>query len=116
MTDYLVDNDFDVVLPLQKVTDKATLLFQQVRLLLHTWQADFVYDIRTGMPYEQSILGTKNVDATDLEVIYYKKISVLEYFKTINNFRIERTAERELIISFDVVAQNGASQNFVQVV
>ena len=116
MTDYLVDENFDIVLPLQKLTDKATLLFQQVRLLLHTWQEDFVYDIRSGMPYEQKILGTNSVDATDIEVIYYKKISVLEYFKTIQNFKIERTAQRELMISFDVVAENGASQNFTQAV
>lgn len=114
MTDYLVDDNFELVLPLQKITQPSTLLFQQVRLLLHTWQTDFVYDTRMGMPYEQSILGINDVDATDIEVIYYKKISKLEYFKTIENFNIERTAQRELLISFDVIAQDGASQNFTQ--
>lgn len=116
MTDYLVDDNFDIVLPLTKITDPNDLLFQQVRLLLHTWQRDFVYDVRAGMPYEDQILGVKSVDATDLEVIYYKKISVLEHFKTLQNFKIERTAQRELIISFDVVSLDNKSQNFTQAV
>ena len=115
MTDYKMDDNFDLILPLQKITEPSDLLFQQVLLLLHTWQEDFVYDITMGMPYEQSILGINDVDATDIEVIYYKKISKLEYFKTIENFKIETNPQRELLISFDVVALDGAKKNFTQV-
>lgn len=116
MTDYLIDSNFHLVLPLQKITSENDLLFQQVRLLLHTWETDFVYDVTTGMPYEQSILGIGSVDATELEVIYYNKLSKLQYFKTMENFKIETTSKRELLISFDVISLNGVSQNFYQVV
>ena len=115
MIDYLVDDNFDVVLPLQKVTDPNDLLFQQVRLLLHTWQEDFPYDVTMGIPYEQKILGISKVDVTDIETIYYNKISKLVHFKTIENFKIERNANRELLITFDVVSLDNVSQTFEQV-
>jgi hypothetical protein len=115
MTDYLVDENFDIVLPLVKLTTESDILFQQVRLLLHTWQTDFFYDTRMGMPYEQSILGLSNVDATDIEVIYYNKISKLQYFKKIENFSINRNAQREILISFDCYATNDKYKTFEQV-
>jgi hypothetical protein len=114
MTDYAVDTNFDITLPLQKLTLESDILFQQARLLLHTWQGDFPYDVRMGMPYEQSLLGVNDVDATDIESIYYNKISKLQYFQSIKNFQITTTAQRELLISFDVYATNGQSQNFSQ--
>ncbi len=116
MIDYLVNDNFDVVLPLQKVTDKSDLLFQQVRLILNTWTNDFPYDITAGIPYDESILGTSNVDASDIEIIYYQKISKLVYFKNLENFSISRNSNRELIISFEVFAVNGDSQTFTMVV
>ena len=115
MIDYLVDENFDIVLPLQKVTNESDLLFQQVRLLLNTWTFDFPYDVTMGIDYEGKILGTQNVDATEIELEYYAKVSKLQYFKTLTNFAISQNAQRELIISFDVTSIENQTQNFTQV-
>lgn len=115
MIDYLVDDNFDIVLPLKKVTSESDLLFQQVRLILNTWTKDFPYDITAGIPYEDRILGV-DIDATDIEVIYYKKISKLIYFKNLENFSISVDANRNINITFDVYATDGTSQTFEQVV
>ena len=51
MIDYKVtdlgNGKFDVNFPLDKVTDKAELLFQQVDLILSTWKSDFLYNINS---------------------------------------------------------------------
>lgn len=115
MIDYLVDENFDVVFPLQKVTDESDLLFQQVRLLLETFTNDFPYDITAGMPYNETILSGGDVDIAQLETIYFKKISALQYFDSLDNFEIELDASRNIKISFTVRSISGASQNFEQV-
>jgi len=116
MIDYLVDENFDVVLPLQKVTDISTLLFQQVRLLLNTWTGEFPYDNRMGIAYEEKVIGTSSIDVTEIEIEYFSKISVLQYFKSMDNFAIETTAQRELLISFSVTSTDGSTETFEQVV
>jgi hypothetical protein len=115
MIDYLVDDDFDIVLPLQKVTDPSDLLFQQIRLLLETFTDDFVYDVTAGMPYDESILSGGDVNVAELESIYYSKISSLAYFGSMENFTIELESNRELKISFSVFSSSGESQTFEQV-
>lgn len=115
MIDYLVDENFDIVLPLQKVTNESDLLFQQVRLLLNTWTFDFPYDVTMGIDYEGKILGTQSVDVTEIEIEYYSKVSALQYFKTLTNFAISQNAQRELLISFDVTSTENQTQNFTQV-
>ncbi len=116
MIDYLVDENFDVVLPLQKVTDKSTLLFQQVRLILNTWTKEFPYDILMGIAYEEKVIGTSNIDVTEIEIEYFSKISVLQYFQSMDNFSIETTAQREILISFSVTSTDGSTETFTQVV
>ena len=115
MIDYLVNEDFDIVLPLQKVTIESDLLFQQTRLILNTWEGDFPYDVRMGIAYESKILGVSGVDVTEIEIEYYKKISVLQFFKSMNNFNIERNSNRELLISFSVTSTDNQTQSFNQV-
>jgi hypothetical protein len=115
MIDYLVDENFDIVLPLQKVTYPSDLLFQQVRLLLETFTNDFVYDVTAGMPYDESILSGGDVNIAEFESIYYKKISALVYFGSMENFTISLESNRELRISFSVFSSSGESQFFEQV-
>ena len=116
MIDYLVDDNFDIVLPLQKVTSASDLLFQQVKLLLNTWQGEFPYDVRMGIGYEQKILGLQSVDVTEIEIEYFKKISVLQFFKSMNNFSVSLNANRELLISFSVTSTENQIEIFNQVV
>ena len=111
--DYQVNDNFDIDIPLVKVTDISTLLFQQVRLILDTWTGEFPYDITAGMPYKTDILGG-NVDGTNIERIYYDKISVLQGFKSLENFSISQSSDRTLTISFDVTSTAGDAQNFIQ--
>lgn len=113
MFDYFVDDNIDIVLPLVKITDPDALLFQQVILLLNTWTSDFVYDINAGIDYEGKMLGI-DVDVTDIEIEYYNKISVLPFFKSLDNFSIEQTVDRNIIVSFDVTSQNDITQTFTQ--
>jgi len=113
--DYLADEVsggvFDIRLPLEKVEEEAALLFQQVDLLLNTYAEEFLYDTTLAMPYAQ-ILG-KQINASNLEAVYYAKISKLVHFKDLKDFTVERTSKRELKISFKVVASNGQSNNFI---
>lgn len=113
MFDYRVDDNLELILPLEKVTDYNELLFQQVRLLLNTWTADFPYNINNGIDYEGKMLGI-DVDVTDIEVEYYEKISALKYFKSLDNFAIEQTTDRNLKISFDVTSQDDTTETFTQ--
>ena len=115
MIDYLVDENFDIVLPLQKVTNESDLLFQQVRLLLDTWTNDFPYDINAGIPYSETILSGGDIDVAQIETIYFQKISVLQYFNSLENFEIELDSNRNITISFTVRSTSGTSQNFEQV-
>jgi len=104
------EGQFDVVLPLTKVTTQEDLLFQQVDLLLETYTEEFVYDITQGMPYDDIL--TKGFDLTTLETVYYDKIKVLVYFKDMTDFLIDIDEDRNYLISFVVVAQNDATQSF----
>ena len=115
MIDYKLDN-FDLVLPLEKVTEASTLLFQQVELLLNTYTYDFPYDITAGMPYDESIINGRDVDATDIETIYYRKISVLQYFYDMRDFAIKITGDRNMEITFKVYSTDNQSQTFSQVI
>lgn len=116
MIDYLIDDNLDLVLPLQKVTEQSALLFQQVQLLLETYTFDFPYDTTAGMPYDESILTGRDVDATELETIYYRKISALEYFYKMTDFNIAISSDRNMSISFKVYSEDGYSESFNQVV
>ena len=111
--DYRVDENLEIIIPLEKVTDQSELLFQQVRLLLRTWTNDFPYDITAGMPYDGKILSG-DIDATNIQRIYYAKISVLEGFGSLENFAFEVDRNRNINISFDVVSLDGQSQTFTQ--
>ena len=115
MIDYLVDDDFDIVLPLQKVSNISDLLFQQIKLLLETWQGDFLYDITMGIGYEQKIINSKDIDVTEIELEYYEKISKLIGFKRLSNFNISVDSSRNINISFDVYSIENKYQNFTQV-
>jgi len=111
--DYRIDEDLEIIIPLEKVTDQSELLFQQVRLLLRTWTGDFLYDVNAGMPYDGKILRG-DIDATNIQRIYYAKISVLEGFGDLVNFAFAVSPDREINISFDVVSLDGQSQTFTQ--
>ena len=114
MIDYLIDDNLDLVLPLQKVTVESELLFQQVQLLLETYTYDFPYDVTAGMPYEESIITGRDVDSTELETIYYRKISVLEHFYKMTDFSIAISPDRNMSISFKVYSSDGYAQAFSQ--
>jgi hypothetical protein len=111
--DYRVDDNMDVIIPLEKVTEQSELLFQQVRLLLRTWTEDFPYDVNSGMPYDGKILNG-DIDATDIQRIYYAKISALEGFGSIENFALSISQDRKISISFDVISLDNQSQTFTQ--
>ena len=102
---------FDISIPLVKVEDEAELLFQQVDLLLSTYADEFVYDTTLAMPYSD-ILG-KQINASNLEAIYYAKMSKLINFSAMKDFTAEKTRSRELKISFTVIASNKKSKNFI---
>lgn len=104
--------EFDITLPLSKNTAKADLLFQQVELLLNSYAGDFLYDITQGMPYDR-LLG-EAFDLTELERAYYDRISTLIYFKDIDNFDIDIDNERNINVSFRVIAEDNTSQQFEQ--
>lgn len=112
--DYRLDENLELIIPLEKVTDQSELLFQQVRLLLRTWTGDFVYDVNAGMPYDGKILKG-DIDVTDIQRIYYAKISVLVGFSSIENFSILVDNNRGINISFDVISLDGQSETFGQV-
>jgi aminopeptidase C len=115
MTDYLIDDNLDIILPLTKITDISDLLFQQVVLLLNTWTSDFVYDITMGIDYEGKIINSRDIDVTEIEIEYYSKVSKLQNFKKIENFGIKVTEVREIIITFDVYSIENKFQTFEQV-
>ena len=115
MIDYLVDSNFDVVLPLQKISNISDLLFQQVTLLLETWQGDFPYDTTMGIGYEQKIINSKDIDVTEIELEYYEKVSKLIGFKRLSNFNISIDEVRNITISFDVYSTENKYQTFTQV-
>jgi len=104
------EGEFDIELPLSKITSRDDLLFQQVELLFSTYTEDFAYDETMGIPYEQIL--RKDFDLTSLETIYYGKIKVLVYFKDFLNFKIDIDSTRNYLISFDVVSENNITQNF----
>jgi len=104
------EGQFDIDLPLTKVTNQVDLLFQQVDLLLETFTGEFLYDVTQGMPYDDIL--DKSFDLTSLETIYYDKIKVLVYFKDMQDFIIDIEQDRNYLISFVVIAQNDASQSF----
>jgi len=104
------EGEFDIVIPLEKVVAFEDLLFQQVDLLLETWAGEFVYDITQGMPYEEIL--EKSFDLTSIESVYYDRIKELVYFKDLQDFAIDIDLDRNYLISFVVVAQNDATQNF----
>ena len=106
------EGNFDLNLPLSKTVDKADLLFQQVDLLLNTYQKEFLYDITQGMPYED-ILG-QDFDLTSIETIYYDRISLLIYFKDLIEFKVDVDSTRTILISFKVVALDNTIQSFNQ--
>jgi len=83
----ITEGSFDINLPLEKTVDQGDILFQQVDLLLNTYEEEFLYDITQGMPYED-ILG-QNFDLTSIETIYYDRISTLIYFKDLTNFKVD---------------------------
>jgi len=104
------EGEFDIAIPLEKVVAFEDLLFQQVDLLLETWKGEFVYDITQGMPYEEIL--EKSFDLTSIESVYYDRIKELVYFKDLQDFAIDIDSDRNYLISFVVVAQNDATQNF----
>jgi hypothetical protein len=115
MIDYEIKENFDIVLPLTKVTDISDLLFQQVSLLLNTWTGDFVYDIRMGIDYEGKIINSQNIDVTEIEIEYYNKVSKLINFKKLENFGISVDETRNITITFDVYSIENKYQTFEQV-
>ena len=68
----------DIVVPLVKLEESSQLLFQQVDLLLDNWEGDFLYDITSGIPYED--IFEKKYVLERLESLYFKKLSKLKYF------------------------------------
>ena len=115
MIDYKVNDTFDIILPLQKTTTESDLLFQQVKLILNTYEGEFPYDVRMGMAYEEKILGLDGVDVTEIEIEYYKKISILQFFSSMNNFSVTLNTNRELLISFSITSTENQTENFNQV-
>ena len=109
-TTEISEGEFDITLPLEKVSANEDLLFQQVDLLLETFEGEFVYDVTQGMPYDDIL--EKSFDLTSLETIYYDKIKVLVYFKDLQDFQIDIDSNRNYLISFVVVAENDATQSF----
>lgn len=106
----VTEGEFDITLPLEKVTAKEDLLFQQVELLLNTYTEEFLYDITMGMPYKDIL--KKDFDLTTLESLYYDKIKVLVYFKDLQDFLLDIDENRNYIVSFTVIAENEATQTF----
>jgi len=104
------EGEFDIDLPLVKVTKEEDLLFQQVDLILNTYTKEFVYDVTLGMPYDDIL--TKGFDFTSLESLYYAKISKLIYFKDMQDFLLDIDNKRNMNISFTVFALNNVNQNF----
>ena len=104
------EGEFDIDMPLVKVTAKEDLLFQQVDLLLNTYTEEFLYDITLGMPYDEIL--KKDFDLTSLESLYYAKISVLIYFKDIQDFLLDIDENRNYNVTLTVIAENEASQTF----
>ena len=104
------EGEFDITLPLEKVSEYSDLLFQQVELLLETYQGEFVYDTTQGMPYDDIL--EKSFDLTSLETVYYDKIKVLVYFKDLQDWDIDIDSDRNYLISYVVVAQNDVTTSF----
>ena len=104
------EGNFDIEIPLTKVTAKEDLLFQQVDLLLNTYTEEFLYDITLGMPYDDIL--KKDFDLTGLQSLYYAKISALVYFKDMTDFLLDIDENRNYLVSFTVIAENEATQTF----
>jgi len=104
------NGEFDVILPLIKVTSSEDLLFQQVELLLDTWKNDFVYDVNKGIPY-QDILK-KDFDYSDLESLFYEKLSKLKYFKNMIDFNANLDVKRNLNINFTIIGSSDIQRFF----
>ena len=114
MIDYAIeetDTGFDITIPLTKVSDYSTLLFNQVRLLLDTYLEEFPYDSTQGIDYE-SFVGD-NTDLTSIKSKYYSKIKNLQYFSSMTNFAVNIDG-RKLEISFTVTSTEGDSEDFAQ--
>lgn len=114
MIDYEIettDTGYDITLPLTKISEASTLLFNQVRLLLDTYTGEFLYDNTQGIDYD-SFLGD-NTDLTTLRSKYYSKIKNLEYFGSMTDFKVDVT-NRKLEISFTVTSSDGDSEDFEQ--
>lgn len=109
---FKTDTGYDITLPLVKVTDKATLLFQQVELLLDTWTGEFLYDSTQGIAYED-FLGD-SVRLINLQREYYNKVSKLLYFADFKDFTSNVSKNRQITITFTVVAETGEEQSFSQ--
>ena len=114
MIDYKIENigigTFDIVLPIEKITNNDDLLFQQVKLILNTYLKEFPYDITMGIPYQQIL--NKEFDLTTIEKIFFNKISVLFYFKEMKNFTIDIDINRNYNINFTVVSKSATTQDF----
>ena len=104
------EGNFDLTIPLTKITQKEDLLFQQVDLILNTYTGEFLYDINLGMPYDDVL--KKGFDLTRLETLYYGKISALVYFKDMTKFILDVDENRNYLVNFTVIAENNATQNF----
>tara|TARA_R110000851_G_scaffold38771_1_gene99232 strand:+ start:318 stop:671 length:354 start_codon:yes stop_codon:yes gene_type:complete len=115
MIDYeikTINAGYDIVLPLMKVSDYSTLLFNQVSLLLDTYLTEFPYDSTQGIDYD-SFLGD-SLNLASIRNKYYSKISKLLYFSSMTNFAVNLTENRSLKISFTVTATTAASKVFEQ--
>mgnify|MGYP003627849869 CR=1 FL=1 len=115
MIDYrikAINTGYDIVLPLIKVSDYSTLLFNQVSLLLDTYLTEFPYDSTQGIDYD-SFLGD-SLNLASIRNKYYSKISTLLYFSSMTNFSINLTDNRALKISFTITAINAVSKDFEQ--
>ena len=104
----------DLVLPLQKISDSGELLFQEVNLILDNWKGEYLFDISQGMDYE-AILD-KTFDFRRLESMYFNVLLSLRYFVSMENFEAKLDADRELHVSFCVLAESGEKKDYSIVV
>ena len=115
MIDYeikAINTGYDIVLPLIKVSDYSTILFNQVSLLLDTYLTEFPYDNTQGIDYN-SFLGD-SLNLASIRDKYYSKISKLLHFGSMTNFVVNLTDNRTLKISFTVTATTAVRKDFNQ--
>ena len=112
MIDYQIKAINDIALPLTKVRDYSTLLFNQVSLLLDTYLNEFPYDSSQGIDYD-SFLGD-SLNLSSIRDKYYSKISKLVYFSSMKNFSVNLTDNRTLKISFTITAITAVTKDFEQ--